>query len=223
MSQIKILNMVQELLLNKFPTVSISNGEVDLKLTSARSSVRICDNHGNHISKPSSQNIDFSTHYIEWMITNAELSQLITQKLTPEEIVELKKELSEIKTSLKDSEFYSRKAQKEELEQRVDDFAVFKYEEIFYSFEKNIDPNLQVKITFKIGDFTLAAHMFVLIGVNNPNIALRNVANNIQTNTPLGSGAKCHWAPSSHTIIEIAKALACSSVDHRDDLILLLS
>jgi len=215
--------MAQEsLMVNKMAKFSIENGKVNFILTSHSSNVRICDTNGNHVSRPVSQTIGFDTHSIEWMITNNELIKIISQQLTKQEIIELKNELQEITISLKDSNFYSRKAEKENINQTFGNFLVYKYEEIFYSFEKNIDVNLQVKITFKMGDYTLAAYMFVLIGLNNPNIILFNSAGGIQNNNPLGSGAKCIWSPSSHTVKEIAKALACSSEDHKNALINLL-
>ncbi|MBI2673747.1 MAG: hypothetical protein HYX23_00495 [Candidatus Zambryskibacteria bacterium] len=212
----------ESLIVNKMATVYINNGIIELRLTSARSRVRICDINGNHISKPSSQNINFDNHYVEWMITNNELIKIISQQLTREEIINLKNELRETAISLKDSNFYSRKAEKEDIDQTFGNFLVYKYEEIFYSFEKNIDVNLQVKITFKMGDYILAAHMFVLIGLTNPNIILNNRDNSIANNNALGPGAKCVWSPSNQTISEIAKALACSSEGHKNDLINLL-
>ncbi len=202
--------------------IYINNGIVELMLTTPRSKVRICDNNGNHISKPSSEIINFNNHYIEWMITNNELLEIINQKFTQDEIVELKNQLHNVNISLKDSDFYSRAAQKQSIDQTIGNFSVYKYEEIFYSFEKNIDENLQVKITFKMGDYTLAAHMFVLIKLDSPNIILSNRENNIRSNTPLGSGAKCIWNPPNQTVSEVAKTLACSSDDHKKDIINLL-
>jgi hypothetical protein len=73
-----------------------------------------------------------------------------------------------------------------------------------------------------MGDYTLAAHMFVLIGLTHPNIILKNNEGNIVTNNPLGSSAKCSWSPSKQSIIEVAKALAHSSGNHKNDIIRLL-
>jgi len=131
--------------------------------------------------------------------------------------------LREITISLRDSEYYNRAAQKQNINQSIGGFSVYKYEETFYSFEKNVDTNLKVKITFKMGDYTLAAHMFVLIGFNHPDIILENNDNNIATNNPLGRGAKCRWTPTKEAIIEVAKALAHSSRDNKNDIIRLLS
>jgi hypothetical protein len=215
--------MVQEhLIVNQMTAVYINNGEVELKLTSPRGKVRICDNNGNHISKPTSETISFNDHSIEWMITNNELIEIIKQKFEREDILELKNELQEINISLKNSEFDNRMAQKQNTNRTIENFSIYKYEEVFYSFERDIDENLQVKITFKMGDYTLAPHMFVLIRLDNPNISLSNTANNIRNNNPLGSGAKCFWNPSKQTIDEVAKALAHSSESHKRDLINLL-
>lgn len=199
--------------------ININNGTVELKLTSPRSKVRICDENGNHVNRPALSPVDFDNSYIEWMITNNELIQIINQKFTRNEIQNLIRRLQAINISLRDSKFYSRAAQKQDVHQRVGGFSVFKYEETFFSFEKKVQTNLKVKITFKMGDYTLAAHMFVLIGLNHSDIKLENNGGVIATNNPLGSGAKCFWSPSTEAIIEIAKALAHSSTGHKHDLI----
>lgn len=82
---------------------------------------------------------------------------------------------------------------------------------------------MSVKITFKMGNYTLAAHiMFVLIKINSPNIILTNLNGPINLNEGLGSGAKCIWNPDNNKIINIAKALAHSSENHKNDIINLL-
>jgi len=53
-------------------TINIRNSVIELKLTSPRSKVRICDENGNHINKPASIAVNFENSYIEWMITNDE-------------------------------------------------------------------------------------------------------------------------------------------------------
>lgn len=203
-------------------SVNISNGIIELKLTSPRSKVRICDENGNHVAKPSSEKIN-PHHFIEWMITNNELIEIIKQKFSEEDINSLINELNQINISLRDSEYYSRAAQKEELDVKIGDFFIYKYEEVFYSFEKIIDDTLKVRITFKMGDYTLAAHMFVLIKINSPNIQLSNTEGNVNLNESLGSGAKCIWNPNKALIVEIAKALSHSSENHKKDVVELLS
>ena len=212
----------ENLIVNKMPTFSINGGTVSLNLTTPRSGIRICDENGNHVSKPVSQILDFNNYFIEWMVTNNDLIEIIRQKFTKEEIISLIDELREIYTFLKDSDFFIRVAQKQRIDQTIEDFLIYRYEESFYSFEKSVGVNLQVKITFKMGDYTLAPHMFILIGLNNPNVTLNNHTGNILTNNALGSGAKCVWNPSNQAINEIVKTLACSSEEHKNDLINLL-
>lgn len=212
----------ENLTTNKMKTVYINNGVIELRLTSRLSRVRICDNNGNHISKPSSDSINFDSHYIEWMITNNELLEIVKQKFKREDVIELINELRRIDISLKNSEFYSRAAQKQNINRIIGNFLIYKYEEVYYSFEKRINEGLQVKITFKMGDYALAAHMFVLIGLDNSDIKLSNHKGNIGIANSLGAGAKIFWTPSNQIISEIAKALACSSEDHKNDLINLL-
>ncbi len=215
--------MVQEHLTKtiKMSSVNISNGIIELKLTSPRSKVRICDENGNHVAKPSSEKID-PNHFIEWMITNNELIEIINQKFSKQDITDLINQLNEINISLRESEYYSRAAQKKKLDEKISDFSIYKYEEVFYSFERIIDDTLKVRITFKMGDYTLAAHMFVLIKINSQNIQLSNNEGNIDLNESLGSGAKCIWNPKIDLIIEIAKALSHSSENHKKDVIDLL-
>ena len=68
------------------PIININNNVIELKLTSPQSKVRICDENGNHINKPVSAVVSFGNSYIEWMITNDELIQIITQKFTRDDI-----------------------------------------------------------------------------------------------------------------------------------------
>ena len=114
-------------------SVNISDGIVVLTLTSPRSKVRICDENGNHVAKPLSESIT-SNHLIEWMITNDEL---IRQKFTDEEIRNLINQLKLITISLRDSQYYRQENQKQQLDERIGYFLIYKYEEVFYSFEKN--------------------------------------------------------------------------------------
>ncbi len=202
--------------------ININNNTIELKLTSPRSKVRICDENGNHQNRPTSAVVDFDNDYIEWMITNQQLNQIIFQLFTDDSIRNLRHQLHGINLSLLNSEYSSREAQKQDLNNRIGGFSVYRYEEIFYSFEKNVNTNLKVKITFKFGDYTLAAHMFVLIDFNNPNIKLENNQGIIVNHNPLGSGAKCFWNPSQQDVVEVAKALAHSSIGHKNDLIRLL-
>lgn len=202
-------------------SINISNGTVSLKLTLPRSKVRICDNEGNHLARPV-RSVFNRNNYVEWMITNQELITLITQKFTRQEVDELIVELRDITISLRESEYYSRAAQKEKLNQTLANFSIYKYNEIFYSFEKNIEGNLRVRITFKMGDYTLAAHMYVLIGLNDSEIGLTNNSGELQEGSVFGSGAKCEWNPSVEIIKDIAKTLSHSSENHKSAIISLL-
>lgn len=73
-------------------SVNISEERIVLNLTSPRSKVRICDLNGNPITRPLSETIT-SEHYIEWMITNNELIDLISQRFTNEKIRNLIEQL----------------------------------------------------------------------------------------------------------------------------------
>ena len=56
--------------------MEIKNNCVQLTLTQARGRVRIADKNGNHISKPATEGKNSAENYIEWMITNTEISEL---------------------------------------------------------------------------------------------------------------------------------------------------
>jgi len=73
-----------------------------------------------------------------------------------------------------------------------------------------------------MGDYTLAAHMYVLIGLNDSEINLTNNSGELQEGDVFGSGAKCEWNPSVEVIKDIAKTLAHSSEKHKSAIISLL-
>lgn len=202
---------------------SLSENKIKLSITNPSSRVRICDINGNHIKKPTQLLVDFNNHYIEWMIKNDELIEIIKWKLTRAEISSLINELSHINISLVDSDYRVRTAQKIKIAENFNGFNVFKYNEIFYSFERILRGGVTVKITFKMGDFTLAAHMFVLLRLDSEKIHLVGPNGLIINHNQLGSRAYCSWDISKIYIKNIAKTLAMASNAHRDSLIGLLA
>lgn len=204
-------------------SVSINPNYVKLILTSPRSKVRICDNHGNHIARPSSEGIYDKDFFVEWMITNEEVVKLAKKYLNQRQINKTINKIQKIKKFLRDSKYYVRKAKKKKLNRRFSNFEIFEYKEKFYSFEKTIDSTTKVRITFKMGDYTLAAHMFVLFSFKSRLLKVYNNGGIIKKGNSLGSGAYGKWLPTKKQIISIIYTLAHASKNHRDDLIELLS
>jgi len=203
--------------------ISIGRDYVKLRLTSPRSKVRICDSNGNHIPRPTSEGYYNNDFFIEWMITNKEVIKLTKNHLNLGKIRNIKDELGKIKKFLRDSKYYVRKAKKKKLNKKFSNFEVYEYKEKFYSFEKNIDPTTKLRITFKMGDFILAAHMFVLFYFKSKLLKVYNKKGIIEKGNLLGRCAYAKWSPTKEQVISIIYTLAHASKKHRDDLIALLS
>tara|TARA_Y100000310_G_scaffold343222_1_gene449869 strand:+ start:2170 stop:2796 length:627 start_codon:yes stop_codon:yes gene_type:complete len=200
-------------------SVFIKRKQVKLVLTSPRSKIRICDDGGNHIPRPSKEGIYDKKHYVEWMITNNEIGKLAKYYLSKKDVKGVINRIKKINKFLRDSKYYVRKANKRKLSKKFSNFEVYEYKEKFYSFERNLNTKMKVKVTFKMGDYTLAAHMFVLLSFFNKNLQSKNNAGKLKINSILGSGAHSIWKPSKKQIIEIIYTLAHSSENHRNDLI----
>jgi hypothetical protein len=202
----------------------ISRHGVSLLLTQARGKIRIADNNGNHIRKPTTEGRNIKTNFIEWMITNEEVSDLAKIFLNENDKEELIKELKKVTVFIKDSKYATRESIKtttEKLEKFID-FDIYKYTENFYSFEKEINSRIKIRITFKMGDYALAPHLFVLLPFEHPSLIIRNVLGVVKVGEALGSRCFGIWNPEKKDVIEIVKSLSCASDGHRDDLITLL-
>ena len=188
-----------------------------LVLTQAMGKVRIADNSGNHIRKPT-EGKNESNNFVEWMITNNEIKELVNLYLDVEDKRKLKSKIEAVNNFLKNSKFYSRSAKKEELKENFLGFSIFKYSEEFYSFEKKLDSNIVLRLTFKMGDYTLAVHMFVLLPFSCRSVVLKNLRGVLSENEKLGSGAYAIWIPDKDDIISIMEGLAHASENHKRDL-----
>lgn len=204
-------------------TVSITSTNVVLLLTQARGKIRIADADGNHIRKPTSAKNDKSFS-IEWMITNDEVGELAKYFLDENDVTELITGLEAINSFVRDTKYATREATKT-TEEKLDkflDFDIYKYTENFYSFEKEIDSGIKIRITFKMGDYTLAPHLFVLLPFAHEALIIKNINGVVGNGEILNSKCRGEWEPDKKDIIEIVKALAHASAQHRDDLIELL-
>ncbi|MBA7608408.1 hypothetical protein ES703_15585 [subsurface metagenome] len=203
-------------------SVQIGRENVKLVLSQAMGKVRIADEQGNHIRRPTQEAKNNIGNYAEWMITNAEIGELIKYHLNDEDKAELKKKLSSIKTYLKGSEFAIRSASKTKLEKKFMGFEIYEYKENFYSFEKELESKIKIRLTFKMGDYTLAVHMFVLLPFRKGIITLHNYAGEVREHALLSSGCYAVWGPTKDELKEIVEALSCASEDHKKDLLVML-
>jgi hypothetical protein len=204
-------------------TISITSENVVLLLTQARGKIRIADADGNHIRKPTSAKNDKS-FAIEWMITNDEVGELAKHFLNKEDTKELISYLGSIDKFIRDTKYATREAIKT-TEEKLDkflDFDIYKYTENFYSFEKKIDSGIEIRITFKMGDYTLAPHLFVLLPFVHEALVIKNINGVVGEGEILNSKCRGEWEPDKEDVAEIVKALAHASAQHRDDLIELL-
>jgi len=204
------------------PTVEIEKNKIKLLLTQVMGSVRIADHYGNHIRKPSKEGKNEAGNYVEWMITNAQIGELIRHYLNKGDCKLLSYKLKNIEKYLKGSEFAIRKATKEKLYKTFIGFEIFRYREDFYSFEKTLGSDIRIRLTFKMGDFTLAVHMFVLLPFNCDKIELFNRMGEVAENDYLGSGAYAIWVPNKEDVLSVIEGLAHASEGHKDDLLEML-
>ncbi len=201
--------------------MEIKNNQVQLILTQARGKVRIADENGNHIKKPATEGKNLEENYVEWMITNQEIGYLAKSFLKEDDKRMLIEYLLKINSFIGNSKYTSREALKTTT-QKMDkfvDFDIYHYTENFYSFEKEIKSKIKIRITFKMGDYTLAPHMFVLLPFENSSLKLKNNHGEIRRGDFLGSRCVGWWSPIKEDIFEIITSLAYASEEHRNDLV----
>ena len=204
-------------------TITVDREKIILPLTIAMGKVRIADFNGNHIRRPSTDGRNQEGNYAEWMITNSEIEQLIKNYLSSSDRQILKAQIEKISQFLKGSKFAVRGASKETMNEDFLGFKIYRYREEFYSFEKTLDSQARIRLTFKMGDFTLAVHMFVLLPFDGRAIRIFNKDGEVARDVYLGKGAYAVWKPSPADVISIINALACASDDHKNDLVGMLS
>lgn len=201
--------------------VRITNAGVRLVLTNPKSKVRIADENGNHpFRKPASEVKNIGSNYIEWMIKNSEIEELITHYLNPQQKSEIKDKVAQIKDFLQDSKYDKRMASKKHLPDTFKDFKVYELNEMYYSFEKMINSEMGIKLTFKEGDFRLAVNLYVLLNFSDSGIEIKDKDDVIVAKNELtGSKSYAIWHPTKKNISDIIEALSHASPKHKQDLI----
>ncbi|HIH19090.1 TPA: hypothetical protein HA225_03860 [Candidatus Micrarchaeota archaeon] len=205
-------------------SVKIASEEAVLVLSQARGKVRIADENGNHISKPTEAKYE-PKYTAEWMITNDEVEKLVRVFLEDADRIFVIEEIKKLEKFIRDTEYATREALKTTTQEikTFEGFRIFKYTENFYSFERELKSKIRIRIVFKMGDYTLAPHMFVLLPFSLNEIEIKNRLGNVNKSEMLGSGCRAIWKPKKEDVKEVVIALAHLSRDHRNDLIRILS
>lgn len=201
--------------------IKINSTGIKLNLSAPRSKVRISDIDGNHANKPTIVR-NVSSNWVEWMITNDQLNELSDRFLNSEDKKILALKIEQISNFLNNSEYAKRTAKKATPLGKFEDFDIFEYGESFFSLEKVLDSNVKIRITFKMGDYTLAPHMFILLPFDPEVINLYNSNGLISDGSLLGSGGFAIWKPNKEVIYEAMQALAHASEGHKQDLLKML-
>lgn len=200
--------------------IKLSKEFVILPLHNSQGGIRIADEHGNHIPKPT-QAINEKSFYIEWMITNDEIEALSNSLLS--DTYELIKEMQKINKFVADSEYSKRtttKTDKKEIA-TFEGFKIYQYNDTFNSFEKTLNSGLNVRLTFKLGDFGVVSHphMYVLIPFNYNSLKLKNKDGEVNRGNCLGSGCFGELILTAEDLKEIILTLSHASNNHRDSLV----
>lgn len=203
------------------PLIYIKNNKVFLGISYFRnSSVRIADNCGNHIYLPREENLKES-YFLEWMITNSEISGLIKEFLSKEEIKELVKELNLINEYIEQQkEYIGRRIEEDKHNiKNFKSFNIIPRSERFFTFKKSIkNTNSFVEVTFKPGDVSpMEEHMYMLISFKR----LSFICNKKSLSFKDKIGVPCFaiWSPDKEEIKEIVRTIGHTSEKHKKQLI----
>ncbi len=194
-----------------------------LPLHYSQGGIRIADKNGNHFSSPT-KTIRDKEYYVEWMITNNEI-KLLSKLFQKKNIGNLIKFLQKIIKFAEDSEYSRRTTSSSEKEiAEFEGFKIYRYVDVFNSFEKVLSSKLKVRLTFKLGDYGVTSHphMYVLVPFDFKSLKIKNKEGNIKENELLGSGCFGELNLSEEELKEIILTLAHASNNHRNDLIKVL-
>ncbi len=162
--------------------IKLTKGNIILKLHNSQGGIRISDEEGNQVAKPT-QALNENKYYIEWMITNDEIG-LLSKHLFSNSIGIIN-EMKKISKFAEDSE-YSRRTTKKGKEKiaTFENFDIYKYSDEFHSFERTLNSGIKVRLTFKLGDFGVTAHphMYVLVPFNFKSMNIKNKEGNVKSN-----------------------------------------
>ncbi len=203
--------------------IKLVGNNIILKLHNSQGGIRIADEEGNHIAKPT-QALNEDKYYIEWMITNDEIGVLSKHLFkNPANIIN---EMRRISKFAEDSE-YSRRTTKKGKEKiaTFEGFEIYKYSDEFHSFEKTLPSGIKVRLTFKLGDFGITAHphMYVLVPFDYKSLKIKNKEGDVPNKECLGSGCHGELVLTANELQDIILTLSHASSNHRNSLIEVLT
>ncbi len=199
--------------------IRLEGDRIVLPLNRSQGGIRIADEHGNHVPKPTRTRND-EKYLIEWMITNDEIDLL--HKTFLRDAGGLVQRMKDIKGFAEDSEYSKRKTRSDREEiARFEGFKIYHYSEDFNSFEKGLGSGIRVRITFKLGAYGLEVHphMYVLVPFDYGSLRLMNHEGEVQRGSELGSGCRAELALGKEDIEEIILTLSHASSNHRNALV----
>lgn len=199
--------------------IKLTKGNIILKLYNSQGGIRISDEEGNQVAKPT-QALNENKYYIEWMITNDEIGLLSKHLFS--NFISIINEMKKISKFAEDSK-YSRRTTKKGKEKiaTFENFDIYKYSDEFHSFEKTLNSGIKVRLTFKLGDFGITAHphMYVLVPFNFKSMKIKNKEGDVKNNEPLGSGCYGELILTANELKDIILTLSHASNNHRNSLI----
>lgn len=199
--------------------IRFEGDKIVLPLYWSQGGIRIADEHGNHVPKPTKTKND-EKYLVEWMITNDEIGLLHKNFLR--DTGKLVKRMKDINDFAEDSKYSKRMTTGDRKEiATFQGFKIYHYSEDFNSFEKELGSGIRVRITFKLGAYGLEVHphMYVLVPFAHESLNLRNNEGDVQKDSELGSGCRAELALNEDDIKEIILTLSHASNNHRNALI----
>jgi hypothetical protein len=77
-----------------------------------------------------------------------------------------------------------------------------------------------IRVAFKMGDYIINPHLFVLIPFDHPSLLIKNnIKEKVTIGDKLGSGACGIWRITKSDIMDIIKTISHASSPHRGDMI----
>ncbi len=199
--------------------IKLVGNNILLKLHNSQGGIRIADEEGNHVAKPTEAKNDKKS-YIEWMITNDEIGLLSKHLFS--NVGDVIKEMNKISKFAEDSKYSKRETKKDKEEiATFEGFKIYQYSDIFNSFEKTLASGIKVRLTFKLGDFGITAHphMYVLVPFNFSALKIKNKDGNVNEKECLGSGCYGELILTANELRDIILTLSHASNNHRNSLI----
>jgi len=201
--------------------IFIENGDIYIGISYFRNSnVRVADSNGNHLYRPR-EHILSKDYFVEWMITNKEISLIIKNFLSNEEVKTILKDIDKVNSYIEQQQnFIGRKIVSDEKNTKsFESFKIIPRFEKFFTFKKEIKKSGSfVEVTFKPGDVSpMEEHMYMLIPFSKLKFIRED--QKIKEGNEIGVACFAIWEPNKEDIKEIVKTISHTSEKHKKQLI----